>query len=401
MNLILFDDYRHENLKPLTWTRPVCELRCGILTLREKWEKRLNTGASFLTLSYLNAKYPCKSGQINLLVNGGAMPSDELMVQIEALKTGQILLESNSTVVAALISAEMLDELKKDFLPEKMIYLAGKLEQIFTKHPVDFLTTCPDIFAKNEIELEKDFNLITANRVSANVDNMNTIIGDRLFIEEGAVIQCATINTKTGPVYIGKNAEIMEGSHIRGPLALCDGAILKLGTKIYGATTIGPECRVGGEVNNSVLLGYSNKGHDGFLGNSVLGEWCNLGADTNTSNLKNNYGEVKVWSYPAAGFVNSGRQFVGLCMGDHSKCGINTMFNTGTTAGVFANIFGSEFPPKFIPSFAWGNGPFDVYELNKALDVARNVMIRRNITLTPFDEAILSEVFKESAKYRN
>lgn len=401
MNLILFDDYRHENLKPLTWTRPVCELRCGILTIREKWEKRLNTAASFLTLSYLSTKYPCKSDNINLLINGGAMPTDKLVEQINALKPGQIILESNSTVVAALVSAEMLADLKKDYLPEKMIHLAGKLEQIFISGEIDFLTTCPDIFAKNETELEKDFKLITQGRNSAPIDDTNTVIGDRLFIEEGAVIQCATINTKTGPVYIGKNAEIMEGTHVRGPLALCEGAVLKLGTKIYGATTIGPECRVGGEVNNAVLLGYSNKGHDGFLGNSVLGEWCNLGADTNTSNLKNNYGEVKVWSYPAETFVNSGRQFVGLCMGDHSKCGINTMFNTGTTAGVFANIFGSEFPPKFIPSFAWGNGPFDVYELSKALEVARNVMIRRNIILSPEEESILSVVFLESAKYRN
>jgi UDP-N-acetylglucosamine diphosphorylase/glucosamine-1-phosphate N-acetyltransferase len=401
MNLILFDDHRHENLKPLTWTRPVCELRCGILTLREKWEKRLKTNASFLTATYLSSKYACKSADLNLLINGGAMPTESLIKQINELKPGQILLESNSTVVAASISGELLNELKKEFQPEKMIYMAGKLEQVFVQQNVDFLTSCPDIFAKNEQELEKDFELLTKGRTSAKIDSTNTVLGERLFVEEGAVVQCATINTKTGPVYIGKNAEIMEGSLIRGPLALCDGAVLKLGTKIYGATTIGPECRVGGEVNNSVLLGYSNKGHDGFLGNSVLGEWCNLGADTNTSNLKNNYGEVKIWNYPAATFVNSGRQFVGLCMGDHSRCGINTMFNTGTTAGVFSNIFGSGFPPKFIPSFGWGNGPFDTYDLHKAIEVARNVMARRSVMLKSEDEEILTSVFIQSTQYRN
>jgi len=401
MNLLLFDDHRHENLKPLTWTRPVCELRCGILTLREKWEKRFSTTASFLTSHYLSSKYVCKTGDANLLINGGALPTDEILQQIKELKIGQILLESNSTVVAAFISAEMLNELKKDFLPEKMIYLAGKLEQFFVKKDVDFLTTFPDIFAKNEQELEKDFELITKGRTSAQLDNTNTVLGNRIFVEEGAVVQCATINAKTGPVYIGKHSEIMEGALIRGPFALCDGAVLKLGAKIYGATTIGPECRVGGEVNNSVLLGYSNKGHDGFLGNSVLGEWCNLGADTNTSNLKNNYGEVKIWNYPAATFVNSGRQFVGLCMGDHSRCGINTMFNTGTAAGVFSNIFGSGFPPKYIPSFGWGNGPFDTYDLQKAIEVARSVMARRSVTLKPEDEEILTAVFIQSAQFRN
>jgi UDP-N-acetylglucosamine diphosphorylase/glucosamine-1-phosphate N-acetyltransferase len=401
MNLILFDDHRHSSLKPITWTRPVADIRIGIITVKEKWEKQLATKASYLTLPYLQNKFSCKQNAQNLLVNGALLPNTQVIDSILSLKEGEVLLAGQSEIIALLISANTLESLIHNYKPENLISIIDKLDKKYYSETLDFLTTCPDIFAKNDSELEKDFELITKGRTSAQLHSTNTVLGNRIFVEEGAKVQCATINTNAGSVYIGKNTEIMEGSLIRGGFALCEGAVLKLGTKIYGATTIGPECRVGGEVNNSVLQGYSNKGHDGFLGNSVLGEWCNLGADTNTSNLKNNYGNVKVWNYPAESFVDSGRQFVGLCMGDHSKCGINTMFNTGTTVGVFANIFGSEFPPKFIPSFAWGNGPFDTYDLSKAIEVARSVMQRRSIALSIEEEEILQSIFNQSAVYRN
>ncbi len=265
----------------------------------------------------------------------------------------------------------------------------------------DALYNCTDIFVKNETELEKDFEILSKDRRSADLTADNRIIGDRFFAEEGAKAYGAIFNTTTGPVYLAADSEVMEGSLVRGGLALCENATLKMGAKIYGPTTIGPHSKVGGELNNCVIQGYSNKGHDGFMGNSVIGEWCNLGADTNTSNLKNNYGDVKIWSYETQHLQNSGKQFVGLIMGDHSKCGINTMFNTGTTVGVFANIIGAGFPPKFIPSFTWGgHEPFQTYNYEKALSVAENVMIRRNIQLSPEDGVILKEVFDASAIYR-
>jgi UDP-N-acetylglucosamine diphosphorylase/glucosamine-1-phosphate N-acetyltransferase len=239
-----------------------------------------------------------------------------------------------------------------------------------------------------------DFVLLTDVRRSSSIIGFNTVIGDQslLFVEEGATVEASVINTKGGPVYIGRGAEVMEGCLIRGPFALGEGAQLKMGAKIYGATSVGPECRVGGEVNNSVIMGYSNKAHDGFLGNSVLGEWCNLGADTNNSNLKNTYGEVKAWSYADNAMTGTGLQFCGLIMGDHSKSGINTMFNTGTVVGVCANVFDGGFPPKHIPSFSWGGRDATAYDFTKAVDTARRVMERRHVTLTPIEEAILRHV---------
>ena len=259
-----------------------------------------------------------------------------------------------------------------------------------------------DIFSLNDQAIREDFSLLTEGRTSQRLDGSNALIGHQIFVEEGAEVQAATLNSTIGPIYIGKNAEIMEGSVVRGPLALCEGAVLKLSTKIYGATTIGPYSKVGGEVNNSVIFGYSNKGHDGFLGNSVLGEWCNLGADTNVSNLKNNYAEIKLWNYEKGGFKNSGLQFCGMMMGDHSKSGINTMFNTATVVGVSANVYGGGFPRNFIPSFAWGGSEKWIpYRFDKAMEVAEKVMERRKVTLSPEDKDILEEVFNRSEQYRN
>src|SRR5690606_7840722 len=256
-----------------------------------------------------------------------------------------------------------------------------------------------DIFSKNTLAIQADFDLLTKGRQSAAIpDSVFCINRKNIFVEEGARLNFASLNASDGPIYIGKNAEIMEGCTIRGPFALCDSSTLKMQTKIYGGTSIGPHSKVGGEVNNSVIFGYSNKAHDGFLGNSVIGEWCNLGADTNNSNLKNNYAEVKLWDYEKEGFANTGLQFCGLMMGDHSKCGINTMFNTGTVVGVSANIFGSGFPRNFIPSFSWGgSGGFTTYNTEKAFEVAKVVMSRRNIEFSDLDAKILVHVVEEKA----
>ena len=245
--------------------------------------------------------------------------------------------------------------------------------------------------------------MITKNRKSQPIPaGVNTVNQENIFLEEGAKLTFCTLNASTGPIYIGKDAEIMEGCIVRGALAMCDNSVLKLGAKIYGATTIGPHSKVGGEVNNSVLMGYSNKGHDGFLGNSVLGEWCNLGADTNNSNLKNNYAEVRLWDYNTGRFAKTGLQFCGLMMGDHSKCGINTMFNTGTVVGVSANIFGSGFPRNFIPSFSWGGASgFTVYKTNKVFEVANEVMKRRKISFDDIEKRILENVYELTKQYRN
>jgi UDP-N-acetylglucosamine diphosphorylase/glucosamine-1-phosphate N-acetyltransferase len=259
-----------------------------------------------------------------------------------------------------------------------------------------------DLFKLNGIAIQQDFELLTKDRDSESLSGTVNVFGDHpVFIEHGAKLEYVTLNTSNGPIYIGKNAEVMEGSLIRGPFALCENANVKLGAKIYGPTTVGPHSKVGGEVNNSILMGYSNKGHDGFLGNSVLGEWCNIGADSNTSNLKNNYAEVRLWDYQTEGFAKTGLQFCGLMMGDHSKCGINTMFNTGTVVGVSANIFGSGFPRNFVPSFSWGGSKgFVTYKTNKAYEVAEKVMERRGQTLTEQDKGILDHVYELSSKFR-
>ena len=270
------------------------------------------------------------------------------------------------------------------------------LSEVEYNHAISVVENIWNIFQDNHTQIENDFKLVTANRKSAALPGSNTLIGNGdLFIEEGAKVECSIINTGNGPVYIGKDAEVMEGSLIRGPFALCNNSTLKMGAKIYGATTIGPHCKVGGEVNNSVIFAYSNKAHDGFLGNSVIGEWCNLGADSNNSNLKNNYSNVKVWSFTKNNFVDTGLQFCGLFMGDHTKASINTMFNTGTVIGVCSNIFGDSFPPKYVPSFSWGGAHgFDTFDLEKAKEMALRVMSRREISFNKEDEAIFDYLFK-------
>jgi len=384
MNIILFDDQYAANLLPFTFTRPVSELRLGILTIREKWERFfVNDKVSFscLTKNYLQDKFACQSTNDNFYVNGALLPTEELVKAISGLEIGKGLMAGNKIIALRSDNFSLSDYSSIEF--------SG-----YDNH-TDFINFPWEIFSKNDHEIKADFKLITANKKSQVVSSTNQIIGsENIFIEEGAKVECSIINASTGPVYIGKNAEVMEGCIIRGPFALNEGAVLKMGAKIYGATTIGPGCKVGGEVSNSVFIANSNKAHDGFLGNSVVGEWCNLGADTNTSNLKNNYSNVKVWSYHERKMIDTGLLFCGLMMGDHSKCGINTMFNTGTVVGVSANIFGAGFPDKFLPSFTWGGtAESEKFLLDKAVALAATVMKRRGISMTPADEKILSEVF--------
>lgn len=401
MNLILFDDERHDALKPLTYTRPVADLRVGILRIAEKWEKRLDTAASYLTMPYLSGKFPVNVADENVLVNGALLPGDALTDAVSALELHQKLVGPRGEVLALVLPGAQLSDIPPNRYRRFIDEVSRNMEAVSFDGQIDALERCTDIFVKNGGELERDFDLLTKGRTSVDLPGENTIIGNRFFAEEGATALAATFNTTTGPVYLGAGSTVMEGSLVRGGFALCASATLKMGAKIYGPTTVGPHSKVGGEVNNCVIQGFSNKGHDGFLGNSVIGQWCNLGADTNTSNLKNNYGEVKTWDYTTASINSSGRQFVGLIMGDHSKCGINTMFNTGTTVGVFANVFGAGFPAKFIPSFSWGGpGGFETYDLEKAYAAAQRVMSRRDVPLTDSDRDILSTVFANSAKFR-
>lgn len=389
MNYILFDGTVRNALLPFTFTRPVADIRVGILTIREKWEKYLGATTTTLTEEYLMEKYPMVEMEQNIMINASFLPNAKLVSLIQNLVTNQAVVFGEEIV--AFHTNETQEEV--DFDQYDCVVYDGDLMQIENTW---------DIFSKNDRAIREDFELLTADRVSQPIPkSVNVIAPENIFIEAGAKLEFVTLNAATGPIYIGTNAEIMEGSVIRGPFALCESGRVKLATKVYGATTVGPHSVIGGEVNNSVLFGYSNKGHDGFLGNSVLGEWCNIGADSNNSNLKNNYEEVRLWSYETEGFAKTGLQFCGLMMGDHSKCGINTMFNTGTVVGVSANIFGAGFPRNFVPSYSWGGASgFTTYITSKAFQTAKIVMARRNVEFTEQDADILTHVFEETKKYR-
>lgn len=392
MNLIFLDDNNRDQLLPLTFTRPVADLRIGILKINEKWKLRLEAAVSFLTQDYLQIKFPAIFTEDNYIICGGLIPDKEILEKLLSLKKNEALVKDKRFLVARLGMAEAKNFDLSSPLNIKTIEFSGEpriIDQVW------------ELFSFNGEQIEADFELLTKNRKSQKLSSTNTILGDNIFVEEGVKSECAIINTSSGPVYLGKNSEIMEGAVIRGPFALCEGSTVKLSAKIYGPTTIGPFSKVGGEINNSILQAYSNKGHDGFLGNSVIGEWCNLGADTNNSNLKNNYASVKIWSYPKNRFSDTGLQFCGLIMGDHSKCGINTMFNTGTVVGVSANIFGSGFPRNFIPSFSWGGAQgFTEFKLEKAFEVVEIVMSRRNIAFDEIEKNILSSVSNLTKNYR-
>ena len=389
MNFILFDGNVRNQLLPFTFTRPVADIRVGILTIREKWEYLLGFTTTTITEDYLSEKYPFLELDSNIFINASFLPSQNLVNNVKGLQENQALFFEDEPIAFFASEGQEVDFDTCDVIQ-------------YNYHDVLRIEHTWDIFSKNGEAIKRDFEMLTNGRESQAIpEGTWTRNPENIFIEEGAKMEFCTLNASEGPIYIGKDAEIMEGSLVRGPFALCEHATLKMGTKIYSNTTIGPNCKVGGEVNNSVIFGYSNKGHDGFLGNSVIGEWCNLGADTNNSNLKNNYAEVRLWSYEAESFAPTGLQFCGLMMGDHSKCGINTMFNTGTVVGVSANIFGSGFPRNFIPSFSWGgSGGFTTYKTDKAFEVAKVVMSRRNIELSEVDIKILENVFEETSKWR-
>jgi len=389
MNYILFDSDVRNSLLPFTYTRPVADIRIGVLTIREKWEKFLGFTTTTITEEYLENKYPMVELDKNILINASFLPSKNLVKQVSNLSNNQAIFKDEQLI--AFFTSDTQEHLDFD-----------SYEQLEFKEEVLQIKNTWDIFSLNDKAIKADFDLLTEGRTSQPIPNgVHTIQEENIFIEQGAIISYSSLNATKGPIYIGKDSEIMEGSLVRGPFALGENSILKMGTKVYGATTVGPFCKVGGEVNNSVLFGYSSKGHEGFLGNSVLGEWCNIGADSNTSNLKNNYAEVKLWNYQEERFTNTGLQFCGLMMGDHSKCGINTMFNTGTVIGVSANVFGSGFPRNFISSFSWGGAAgFTTYQIKKVFEVAKVVMERRGIELTETDKKILLHVFDETSKNR-
>lgn len=383
MQLVFSDAQYWGDFLPLTFTRPVAELRIGILTFQERWKKLLEIeDIAFLTEDYLQEKFKKPESKESLLIVPNFLPTESVLEQIKKIKQGEALIYQNEVIAAKLNMRDFsLSQITK------MTDVEGEL--LFVKSP-------SDIFTYNQQFLDYDFELLTRNRKSQELSETNNFLGDKkdLFIEEGAEIEFATLNCKTGKIYVGKNAEIMEGTMIRGSLALCEGSKINMGAKVYGATTIGPYSKVGGEVNNIVIFGYSNKGHEGFVGNSVIGEWCNLGADTNSSNLKNNYANVKLWNYHLSKFVDTGLQFCGLIMGDHSKSAINTQFNTGTVVGVAANIFKTGFPPNLVKSFSWGgmNGD-ESYRLDKVLEVMEKVMQRRKVDLTDVDKSIISHIY--------
>jgi len=396
MNIILFDAEEWKELLPLTYTRPVSELRVGILTITEKWRLALNQEPGFLTRDYLSEKYKLKIDDDNLLINGSLLPNKEIIELLLNLKKNEALIWHHHLLAAKMDSAHISS------LADRHDFDYFKEIDVSNKTVIKKINHLWNLFQMNDSEIRADFELLTKEKISVKPSNTNIIIGgEQLFIDEGAKIEAATINTKTGPVYIDKNAEIMEGSMIRGPFYLGESSSVKMGTKIYGATSIGKHCKIGGEINNVVFQNYSNKAHDGFLGNAVIGEWCNIGADTNNSNLKNNYTPVKIWNYNQNRFVSTGSQFCGLFMGDHSKTGINTMFNTGTVVGVSANIFGPGFPRTFIPSFAWGgNHGFKSFKLEKAFETAETMMKRRGLELSEIDKKILMTVYNNTIKYR-
>ena len=389
MNYILFDSDVRSSLLPFTYTRPVADIRIGILTIREKWEKFLGSTTTTVTEEYLSDKFPMVELEQNVLINASFCPSENLVLLIKNLHENQAIFYNDEPLAFYAKEDQEID------------FDAFTITQ-YTDDDVLRIENTWDIFEKNHQAIKRDYDVLTQGRTSEAIPQTTIAFNpEHIFIEKGAKVMCASLNATDGPIYIGEDTVLMEGATIQGPFALCEHSSVKMGAKIYGGTTIGPHCKVGGEVANSVMMGFSNKGHDGYMGNSVLGHWCNLGADTNTSNLKNNYAQVRLWDYDTERFAKTGTQFCGLMMGDHSKCGINTMFNTGTVVGVSANIFGAGYPRNFIPSFTWGGSSgMETYNTTKAFEVAAVVMARRGLEFDTQEEAILNEVFEISKQWR-
>jgi UDP-N-acetylglucosamine diphosphorylase/glucosamine-1-phosphate N-acetyltransferase len=394
MNYILFGDQTRNHLLPFTFTRPVADIRLGILTIREKWEKMLGVKTSTLTEEYLNIKYPVIKEADNILINSSIIPNDEIIDELGKLTPNQTLI-TDETIIGLRLKSEDIENLDWDLLEG--------IPPIQTKSKVIKITYLSDLIQWNETLLKQDFELITKGRSSQKIpDTAKVVSPESIFVEEGAVIEHVIINASEGPVYIGHGAQLLDGCIIRGPVAIGEQSRIRMGAKIDGGTSIGPYCKVGGEVSNSIIFGYSNKAHEGFLGHSVIGEWCNLGADTNTSNLKNSYETVRLWDYEEKSFVKTNLQFCGTFMGDHSKCGINTMFNTGTVVGVASNVFGSGFMRNFIPSFSWGStSGFSTHDIEKAITTAKRVYERRSLDFNQVEENILRYVYDQTLSYRN
>ncbi|WPP48990.1 putative sugar nucleotidyl transferase [Catalinimonas niigatensis] len=407
MHLIFFDTpVIRDNLKPFTFTRPMAEIRVGILTIAEKWRKRLELHAqehAYITETYLQKKYPFNIADDNLLINASVCPDISVQKAVTQLASGHILKQGN-LIIAARISADALRALDNHYalsflqVHEQLMNRVAAYPSVQYTESLTLITQPWHIFLQNGEQIKVDFDLLTQNRKSAAIADPYTIVygnPQNIFIEEGVSVRASILNAETGPIYLGKNATIHENAVIKGPFAMLEGAHVNIGSKIREATTIGPHSKLGGEVKNVVVFGNSNKGHEGFLGNSVIGEWCNFGADTNASNLKNNYKHVSMWNYGTHRYEDTGELFCGLMMGDHSKCGINTMFNTGTVVGVFANIFGTGYPEKFIPSFSWGGiGESSIYQIEKALEVAHHVLQRRGLQLSEAEVDILKHIYE-------
>ncbi len=405
MQFQFFDDSQINHLFPLTLTRPAADLRVGILTIAEKWlhdfQIHDTSHFGFQTRDYLTKKFVSLQTKLTspenvTYINGKVIPNANLNQQIQHLKPNQKLVKDELIIAisANILSSDEFNDLLNDGF--------SAWETIQWESEITVISRPYHIFKLNAQEIQADFNRLTAGKTSLPLSETNTKLGKYpIFLEEGAQVECSILNALDGPIYLGKNTEIMEGSVVRGPLALCEGSKLKLATKVYGGTTLGPYSNVGGEVNNIIIQGYSNKGHDGFLGNAVLGEWCNIGADSNCSNLKNTYDEVKVWNYATRRFDRSGMQFCGLIMGDHSKCGINTMFNTGTVVGVASNLFGAGFPRQFVPDFSWGGASgFVTHKLPAVDKTAALVMVRRGKEYDEQEQEIMHHLFQETARER-
>lgn len=397
LNIVLFDTEKsHADLLPLSYTRPVAEFRIGILTIREKWERRLNVSCSYLSADHLRDKFPFVEAEDAIYVRGSVIPDDNFIKALLALNPGEALFYKERMMAARVAYCD---------------FLSANYSKIDYNDDLDVIVYPFDIFRLNGKAIRDDYALIVKGRKSQKLPDGCTLIGDHklpdgfpsVFIEEGAELTACVLNVTGGPIYIGKNAAVMECASLRGPIALCDNVKIKMGARIYPDTTFGPYCKIGGEVDNTVIFGYSNKAHDGYLGNAVIGEWCNIGAGTNASNLKNDYTKIRVWNYPSHSFMRTDLQFCGLIMGDHSKAGINTMFNTATVIGVGVNIHGSGFPRTFIPGFSEGSpagGMTDV-PLKKFCQIAERVMARRNVPLTDADRRMFESVFETASHYKH
>ena len=396
-NIILFDlPAVRENLLPLSYTRPIADFLVGITTLRKKWESFLAGEFSYSTVGYLSEKYPMKTAEENLFIASNIIATEHLARRLDSLEPGEVLMADTMAGQRVLVGfkggANRLDEVIHS-MPAGIVY----------EEKVDAINYVYDIFLLNGRQIEADFDVLTAGREGQSIPRSNTVIGDpdRIYIESGAIVEGVVLNASHGPIYVGRHVEIMEGSCLRGPIALGEHSTVNMGTRIYPGTSLGPWCKVGGELNNVVILGFTNKAHDGFLGNAVIGEWCNLGAGCVASNLKNDYTEIKLWNYPSHRFLRTGLQFCGLIMADHSKAGINTMFNTATVVGVGVNIHGSGFPRNFIASFSEG-GPsgFTDLPMEKFFDIAKRMMARRGRSLSEADNRIFHAIRELAENYK-